>query len=691
MSRSEYYSSVSPLKVTRIPKAFLSISCIGKPDRPIDENSGYYERVLRSFSIGEYQRTINMYSCRSEITMRETNDAYYAREYVNDIRKKYTSVWIVCDGLLRCLTLLSFWDLFDSGHITLPGLYTGEKVKKDDIKGIRGYVSIGGKTEIIVCKWGESTLRFVALSNYGDMTLADIFRSNDDELETISIRNGEDSINYPDVLDIQRNIGLWYRKMLIKWKNDDNGVWKSTAPQLSHTIYRKKFLKARLTTVRSPQLDRLERASLFGGRSDIWFSGDAKTWSNKKGLYLKGYKKSENVYNVSGITRLDISSMYPYIFSQYSIPGQCFWHETENADKEIGNAVKSGYIVIAAVRINTSIPEYPVRINEETTYKSTVLDQKVANFAIHKKNSVEYGIGEYDTVLIGPELERAYLDGHIVRCYEYACYLPSEEYMEFMQYLINKRYEYKLSKDKYAEDMYKLLGNSFGGKLAQKNCGWKEVKESICMPCNWGEWFEVDADSGEITKYRAIAGYPQFYSNEEYSPKGRPCVWSFVCAVGRYIMRSIRELLPPKSVLQQDTDGLYVTDDAVEILVKNGMLGQDGPGKLRMVSTHNHARFYDARHYIVDGIPVMSGLTTGFDTTDGERFKDTKEKGAFNRVDNNAPSSIATVIRSVSLHCQHSQNRNSQNGWLEPYRVNNKSSWVRYEDDPMATLFRSPS
>lgn len=691
MNRTEYYSSVSPLSVTRIPKVFLSMACIGKPDRELTSSSQYYERVLRSYSIGEYQRTINMYSCRSEITQRDVSDGYYAREFINDVRKKHQSIWIICEGLLRCFTLLSMWELFDSKEITLPGLQSEANENDDKNTTAKGYVSIGGKTEIIVCKWGDCTIRVVSISNYGDMTLQDIFRSNDDELETISIRNGEDSANYPDILDIQRNVAYWYRKMLFKWKQDDNGVWKSTASQLSHSIYRRKFLKKRLTTVRSPQLDRLERASLFGGRSDIWYSGDVKTWSNRKGLYLPGYKKSEHTYNVESIYRLDISSMYPYVFSQYEVPGQCFWHETTNANDELKHAVKSEHIVIAAVRINTSIPEYPVRLCGETTYKTVSGNGRVANFAVHRKASVEYGVGEFDTVLISPELERAYEDGIIKHCYEYACYLKSSEYMDFMQYLINKRYEHRLNGDKYAEDMYKLLGNSFGGKLAQKNCGWSGINEPICVPFNWGEWFEVDADTDEITKYRAIAGYPQVFNKEEYSPKGRPSVWSYICSVGRYIMRSIRETLPQETILQQDTDGLYVTNEAIDILTANGLLGVIGPGRLRIVSKHNHIRFYDARHYIVDSVPVMSGLTAGFHVTDGDKYIDTKQKGITSVGDSGSPHKISTIIRTVSLHCQHLANRNIKNGFVQPFNINNKSQWMPFSADPLATLFRSPS
>lgn len=447
----------------------------------------------------------------------------------------------------------------------------------------------------------------------------------------------------------------------------------------------------RLTTARPPEIDRLERCSLFGGRSDIWYTGDVSTWHSASHLRLPDYKKAIHSIKTSAIYRVDISSMYPYIFSQYETPGLCIYHETKHANEELRFAVKSDYIICAAVRINTNIPEYPVRIHAHDQVKNVVDGKRFSQVVRKVCDSVEYGIGEFDTVLIGPELTRAFDDGHIVRCYEYSVYLKSNEFMEYMTFLIGQRYINRKLGNVHLEKMYKMIANSFGGKLAQRNAGWSNAPDDTAVKYQWGEWYTYDFDTGVGNKFRSISGYPQIWVKERYNPRGRPAVWSFVCAVGRYIMRSIREIMPEHSILQQDTDGMYVTHDGVDALNAYGLLDDTGPGKLRIVSEHRHVRFYDARHYVCDGKAIMSGLTAGFKVTDGEHFLDTKEYSIGHGKLDFGPTSITTQMRRVSLDCEMTPHRIGVDGWTVPYRVNNKSGWQPYGVDPLGVLFRSHS
>lgn len=688
MSDKRHYHSVNPLKLTRVPRVFVSLCVTGKPQYEVTTETTHYERVLRDYSIGEYVRSIVSYSNRGEQTEYNPKWGYHGREYLRSITEKHKSIYLLCNGVQRCFTLLGLWELFDEGMITLPGIRNRFGTPIQDKFTMRGYVAIGGNTEIIVCKWGDCTIRAVSHSNYGNVSLDDIMQGYGEEYDAINIRQGEDSEAYPDVLDIQRSMADWYRKMLMQWKSLDSGTWKTTSSQLSHTLYRRKFLKERLTTIRPPQIDRLERASLFGGRADVFYIGDVSTWHRNESLRIRGYKESEYNKTVESIYRLDISSMYPFIFSQYEVPGHCVYHETGNAFAELKFAIESDYIIIAAVRINTPHPEYPVRIHPHTKEFSVIEQKRFFTARSIIPGSVEYGVGEFDTVLIGPELERAYHDNLITKCYEYAVYLPSSEYMDYMQYLINMRYACRLSRDARGEAMYKMYGNSFGGKLAQKNCGWNDAPENTPVLCQWGEWYALNCDDQTCRKYRAIAGYPQVWKDETYNALGRPAVWSYVCAVSRYIMRSIREILPRHTLIQQDTDGLYVTNEAIGILTVNGMLSDDGPGKLRIVSQHKHVRFYDARHYIRDGQAVMSGLSAGFSATDGGSYLDTKEYSIGHGKLIEAPSSVKTSVRYVVLNCEVTPSRIDGDGYVLPYRVSNQSAWQPYNLDPLATLFR---
>lgn len=214
MSRTDHLHTVSPLKMTRTPRTFLSMSVTGRKPDNLPEGVGFYERTLKSYSIGEYRKTINHYSNRSECNEKNAYDGYHAREYIDALCKHHQSIWIVSAGLQRSFTLLGIWELFDNGRITLPGIRNRYGVPVQSTTGVKGYIAIGGKTEIIVCRWGDCTIRAISTSNYGNASITEILESVGEDIEARCIPGGEDSNEYPDNLTMQRAIGRWYGTML---------------------------------------------------------------------------------------------------------------------------------------------------------------------------------------------------------------------------------------------------------------------------------------------------------------------------------------------------------------------------------------------------------------------------------------------------------------------------------------------
>jgi len=684
----KHLSTVYPVSTTRVPRVFLSISAISKPDRSINDGAKYCERKLASYSIGIYERVFNTYRCNGEQSEENPKCGYHAYEYILDAATKHDSIWIVCNNVEQTLTLINFWDLMDAGLVTLPGV-----ANKDGIPNLKrncasGYVAIGGKVQMIVCRYKKCTIRIVGIANYGDTSLEDVFNSQGDTASAAYIKFGEDIDTYPSALEIQRAMGHWYKDFLLRWRNDDCGPWKMTSSQLAHVIYHRKFLKQKKTTARRKELDRLERSAVFGGRAEAYYLGDVCRFSSDIARYISNYIRSPHTLHTEKIYRLDISSMYPYIFSQYEIPGECVYHDECSDLNHIKLAVRTDYIIVAAVRLKTNTPEYPCRIHEHRADKSVVLNEEIVTQKRYVPSSVEYPVGEFDTILVGPELERAVRDNLVIKLYEYAAYKPSDEYMDFFQYVINQRMIAKISKDKPLEKLWKMIGNSFGGKLAQRNRGWTQAPPSTIVNRSWGEWTVHDMDTGITKKYRAIAGYPQIWKEDTYSPKGRPIVWAFVCSIGRYMMRSVREILPAHSVLQQDTDGLYVTADAIPILERYNLIQAGIPGGLRIVSEHKHIRFWGPRHYIVDDDFVMSGLSTGFTYVSKNMYLDKKRSSVTSGKNNEAPTSIPETTRTITLSCGIGEVRIDENGFVMPFSALTQTGWKSYADAPLAGLFR---
>lgn len=689
MKLNPHQHTVEPLTVTRIPRAFVSLAVIGQPDRRYEENSGYAELVLKSYSIGEYERVINTYRNNSEYNGDFVTGANGAADYIKSVCESYESVWILCNGVSRCCTLLNYWQQFEEGTFDFGRIKIVNQNDNSPRIRHKGYIVHGGKTEIIQCRYKDTSLTFVSVSNYGDTSVSDIMHQYGDEYDAINCRLGESHELYPDVLDIQRCMAKWYSRMLLNWRANDCGTWKTTSSMLSHSLYRRKFLPAKRTTMRNESLDRLERSSVFGGRAEVYYFGDVCRSKNYIAPYVDGYKRAEHIALTEKIVRIDISSMYPYIFSQYEVPGDCIAHKEIDDMSYLECLCKSDLIGIAAVRIRADIPEFPVRIHPTITEKTEKFEHGFRTRKIYSQSTVEYGIGEFDTVLIGPELEYAYKIGAIKALREIAIYTKSDEYMEYMLWLIGQRYKCKIAGNKHEEKLWKLMANTFGGKLAQRNARWIDCDDEIDIGSPWGELYVSNADTGELTKYRSIANYVQKWQSDTYSPKGRPAVWAMVCSIGRFLMMGIRNLIPQHLIIQQDTDGMYVMKDAIPYLERAGLLADDTPGSIRVVSEHNHIRFWGPRHYIVDGEFIMSGLSTGFVHVIGDDYLDTKESTLGNSRIGSRPETILSTKRKLSLKYTSAYSKCGADGYFKPFRVNNRTNWKPFYIDNMAKLFRN--
>ena len=682
------YHTVRPLGLTRIPRAFISLATISQPDRRYSENNDFAELVLKSYSVGYYERKIKGFSCMEEITDNEAQNGDSAASFIQRYASESEAIWIICNGVSKAFTLIGLWKFVEDRTFRIRNREGDTDNGRNENRRKDGYIAIGGKTEIIICKYNKCTLTFVSTTNYADTSVSDIMELYGDEIDAINCRQGEHSELYPDIIDIQRCQAKWFSEMLMNWKANDCGVWKTTSSQLSHSLYRRKFLAEPLTTTRNERLDRLERASVFGGRSEVYYCGDVARFENHIAPYVYEYNRASNTMFTERIYRVDISSMYPYIFANYEIPGVCI-HHSETSDLSIlDNCCNSTLIPLAAVSIETNEPEFPVRIHARKIEKSVLVNDRFRTKIDYIQSSIDYPVGKFDTVLIGPELEYAYSKGYVKALHEIAIYTKSSEYMDYMQYLINKRMEMKISKQKHGERFWKLLANSFGGKLAQRNAKWIDAPIDTDVKSQWGEWYVCNVDTNELIKYRAIAGIPQVWQSDSYSPKGRPAVWSMVCGIGRFIMMNIRKIIPPEYLLQQDTDGMYITEKAIPYLENAAMLGIDFPGKLRIVSEHGHIRFWGPRHYIVDGQFIMSGLSTGFIHVIGDDYYDTKEGGICSGKIDKTPTSIASNRRRVSLKYTLNNKKFTEDGYFRPTHMSPQAGWKPFRLDPMGLLFR---
>ena len=131
-------------------------------------------------------------------------------------------------------------------------------------------------------------------------------------------------------------------------------------------------------------------------------------------------------------------------------------------------------------------------------------------------------------------------------------------------------------------------------------------------------------------------------------------------------MRDLRELCPPGTVYQQDTDGMWVHPSAGEALRDAGVNFGTRAGQIREVCREEAARFFGPRHYWIPGQWVLSGMSDFVVGADGQSVTDHYSANPLFRPDGSAPLQIRRVTRTNFIGMQPDPGQVDGFGWLHP-------------------------
>jgi hypothetical protein len=390
-----------------------------------------------------------------------------------------------------------------------------------------------------------------------------------------------------DSMDCQ-TLTRYFRSSIAQWVASDSGTWRDTVSQMGVSLWRRKFMTHKVCRHGDDQASELETACLHGGRASCWYFGDIGWRLSLDADCETPPPISDYPAIVDTIHRLDVRAMYPALLKGKEFPVRLLGIESEVSADRIGSICKH-WGVLARVRLETSVDEFPVRLAHRTVYP----------------------IGSFDTVLAGPELAYAAEIGAIRRVFTLARYEMKPAFAAYADYLLTERMRLIDSGDKIAEDFVKRLSNSFGGKFAQRSTYW-ETRPHWVPPVEWGRWLRKDEATRTYTNCRVIAGLVQERVTGRAGSSLLAAVFAYLTSYGRTQMRELRQRLSPQSVISQDTDGLWITGGELEFAQKRAICGQGEPGELRLVDSHTFARFYDAQHYYVGGSWTLAGYSDGF-------------------------------------------------------------------------------
>ena len=423
------------------------------------------------------------------------------------------------------------------------------------------------------------------------------------------------------------------------WRANARAPWGLTASAMSVGMLRTHVPKRSLCTHAVPETHALERQAAFGGRASVWFYGDVGEPARHATANVPAPPASRYGSESGPMVNLDVKSMYPSLLRDHTFPVKRLYHWNRVRPAEVYEYAKD-WGVIARVRIRTERAEYPERVGDRVYYR----------------------VGEFTTTLTGPELIQLRADGRIVNVYEMAVYQLGRPFRGAAAALIDMRLKAQCAGRPAWEMFAKLMSNGLAGKLAQKRGQWEPAPHEV-PPTDWGEWI-VSTNGGKgVRKFRALAGIVWEYLPDPTGAGPYTAAFAYLAAYGRLHMRRIRDRLPERSVVSQDTDGLWCRLKMVAGSPVVKWVGGGTAGELVVRKESECGRFYSAKHYFTDCGWVLSGFRAAEVAADGATVSDTFRLDNHGRRATEAPHCVTVCKRTSTLKLESHGMKIGPDGW----------------------------
>lgn len=435
------------------------------------------------------------------------------------------------------------------------------------------------------------------------------------------------------------------RRMCNWWAEHAAAPWGATVGQCGVSILRTHAPRKVLSSHRCDDSAQLERQASFGGRASCWYVGAVGRGVTVTGVPDRETGERREWRTEGPVTQIDMRSMYPTLLRDQPFPVKLHSHRLKMCVEEAVELSRD-WGVIAHVTLLARHAEYPVR----------------------RGARVYFPTGQIHTTLTGPELIAASESDRIETIHRASVYRLHWPFRGACSALLALRAAARQSGDSSGEQWAKLLANSLGGKLAQRSGQWVRSPDRD-VPGQWGASHSINADAGTLTRFRHIAGVCWRYEDDERAAGPYAAAFAYLTAYGRLAMRRLRELCPPRSVVSQDTDGLWVLPHGLRALRRSDVAWGDGPGELREVCSAADARWIGPRHYYAGGCWTLAGFSGA--TVDPVNLSvwDTVRDSLWGSTLDHAPCELRERARKSALRSDTRQGVVGADGWVVPFRA----------------------
>jgi len=321
-------------------------------------------------------------------------------------------------------------------------------------------------------------------------------------------------------VEILKRVVEW----IIDFHRQYNIPMSLTFPQFTYRLYRKKYLPLIIKQTANEKVMKLERASYYGGRVEVF---DFNKWYHA------------NIY--------DFNSLYPSVMSNnlyptallkyYSIPVSSTFSFIEKFDL-ISQALKENLGVIAEVGLEIPISKFGI-------------------VPLRFENKLCFPCGTFETTLASPELKTVM--ENIISIKQFSIYETHDIFSEYIYYCYEERKKAIKENDDIMNWFWKLLMNSLYGKFAQRK--FLDIRRK-----EYDGHFQFATsglhEKGELKTLSWLGGLAIEKKIESLNPNSFVAIASFVTSYAR--AKLYRYLVKYPDVLYCDTDSLFLPNQEIE-------------------------------------------------------------------------------------------------------------------------------
>jgi hypothetical protein len=433
---------------------------------------------------------------------------------------------------------------------------------------------------------------------------------------------------------------------LIRWvRENDMGMFRYTAPSQAISAFRHRFMKQNIYIHDNDDVQRLERRSYFGGRTEAFRLGPID----------------------QTVHQYDINSLFPSVMEHGEFPRKLLRYEIR----------EDWLALLPAIQWSHSVAEVWV-------------DSSTGIFPARRNGMVIYPTGRFKAVLAGEELQHAISTGcvHAVRSWaEYEC---SKIFELWVSELWAMRQRYKAEGNRLYDAFVKQMLNSLYGKFGQLASEWANVPDRVA-PQPWDRWSELNKVTGERAEFRSFGWMvqkciPRKYMREYVvNVNGRsvtelreewnelsstfPAISAFVTAAARSRMNRLRNIAGTRNVYYQGVDSLVVTDEGRTNLEVTRCVRHSELGYLRHEITVSDGEIFGCADYSLGTKTVIAGRARQCIDQESGQMMQRKFASTAMLFDGSTVSSIDEQLQPWERAGTYNKGVRGADGWTNPHQL----------------------